>query len=88
MPFRYDRRHRRLHANCLHLDLGELQSLMQQAHREGLFARPLDAILCEMPDVTLVLRGMHLSQWLSGKRFDLRGLPSNDTRICRRADEP
>jgi hypothetical protein len=62
VPFKYDGRHRRLHVNCLHLDLGELQ-----AHREGLFAHPLDTILCEMPDVTLTLRGCNLHRWIVGK---------------------
>jgi hypothetical protein len=65
-PFRYDRARRRLWVNCPHAALGELQAVIQQAVREQLLPSTLDAVLCEMPPATLIVRGAHLDQWLSG----------------------
>ena len=71
MPFQYDRGRRRLWVNCPHVDLWELQSLIQQAYREELLPK-LDAIICTRSSVTLIMRGPYLDHWIAVGGFEVR----------------
>ncbi len=51
------------------LNSASLQVVIRQAVREGLLPNTLDAVICEMPAATFIVRGRHLHRWLSGVAF-------------------
>lgn len=71
VPFQYDRSRRRLWVNCPHVDLAELQPVIQEAHRAQLFPDTLTAIIYTASAVTLIMRGPYLPRWLEGKSLTI-----------------
>lgn len=67
MQFRFDRARRRLNVSSSQSDLGAVESLIQQAFRDGVLPARLDAITYRTGALIWIMRGPHLRRWISGK---------------------